>query len=211
MRLGADPGIDGALTALYDDGRVLLCEVVPTVPTGQGSRREYDRDALRGIFGSIAVRGETLAGAVELQHAFPATFGRRDDTCPLCKTALICEGCGSELFECPKCLKEIPKPTGMKGSIANFKQGAGMEMWISAFFWNGILKPDIVSPKRWQSYYGIKGKRQGQEAPSIAIARELFPSVDLRRSSRAKVDHSGKADSLLIAEWSRRMSGADDF
>lgn len=190
--LGADPGIDGAIAAIVDNGEVVLCQVVPTVPTGKGSRRDYDMDGIKAMFAFVSARGDELRGAVERQHAFPSVFGGRKGKCPACG-------------------QPTNKGAGMKGSIANFKQGSAMRLWTDALFWNSVPDPVIVDARTWQSYFGIKGKRQGQEAPSIAVARELFPCVDLRRSTRGRVDHAGMADALLIAEWCRRMNGGDDF
>ena len=40
---------------------------------------------------------------------------------------------------------------------------------------------------------------------SIIAAGRLFPSIDLRRSERARVAHDGKAEALLIAMYGRRL------
>lgn len=79
----------------------------------------------------------------------------------------------------------------------------------------------LVAPKTWQKdmWVGIPEQRKpskldknGKLRPgsietkvmSLLAAKRLFPEVDLRKSSRAKIDHDGVVDALLMAEYSRR-------
>lgn len=41
---------------------------------------------------------------------------------------------------------------------------------------------------------------------SFNVCHKVFPTVDLRRSSRAKKEDDNKADSLMMAEYGRRMN-----
>jgi len=56
-----------------------------------------------------------------------------------------------------------------------------------------------VHPKTWKKVMcgDIAGKDPKKK--SIIAAKRLFPTVDLRKTKRCKVDHDGKADSLLLA------------
>lgn len=58
----------------------------------------------------------------------------------------------------------------------------------------------LVSPRAWQSYFGIKRtEREDTKAQSLRIARQLFgPHL----CPLAK--HDGRADSLLIARYAQR-------
>jgi len=77
----------------------------------------------------------------------------------------------------------------------------------------------LVPPQKWQKCIWItddyvytvrkdsKGEEKRQISPkptSINAATRLFPSVDLRKSSRSKNPHDGKCDSLLIALYAKR-------
>jgi len=68
-------------------------------------------------------------------------------------------------------------------------------------WWRGILEAmrlpcQLVEPKKWQACYSIGGKEKGKDAPSLAVARRLFPSVALDCKC-----HDGRADALLIAYY----------
>ena len=58
-----------------------------------------------------------------------------------------------------------------------------------------------VSPHSWKSEYKLCGK---PKEASIKKAHELFPGVNLHRTSMCPTEHDGMADSLLIAEYGRR-------
>jgi hypothetical protein len=79
-----------------------------------------------------------------------------------------------------------------------------------------------VTPKVWQKeVWGTvepKGTLTGKllksgkphikidtKATSLIVAQQLFPDVNLLATSRSKVPHDGIVDSLLIAEYCRRM------
>lgn len=81
------------------------------------------------------------------------------------------------------------------------------------------LKMIKVAPKTWQKEIWANGdkvfktKKPDQKNPSIdtkatslcAVTR-LFPTVDLRKSSRAKIAADGIVDALLLAEYGRRKN-----
>ena len=83
-----------------------------------------------------------------------------------------------------------------QGVSSTFKFGANFGAW------KGILAAlqipfRTVRPQEWQK--GLVPKCEGKST-SIAVARRLFPNMDLHR----KADHN-RADALLIADWARRQ------
>lgn len=94
----------------------------------------------------------------------------------------------------------IEKVSAMPGqgvcSMFSFGRGVGI--------WEGLLTGlgfsyELVTPQRWQKTM-MDGLPRGKGA-SIAVAKRLFPSVDLNRAK----DH-GRADALLLAEYGRRSN-----
>lgn len=63
----------------------------------------------------------------------------------------------------------------------------------------------LVTPQGWQKvmHVGIDKTLDPKQRSLIAISR-LFPTIDLRASSRCTVQHDGLVDALLLAEWGRR-------
>lgn len=75
--------------------------------------------------------------------------------------------------------------------------------------WEGILAGlgldyIVIHPQKWQKEI-IPGKAGETKQRSIAMAKKLFPETSLRVSSRAKNDHHGLSDSLLIAVYASRI------
>ena len=64
---------------------------------------------------------------------------------------------------------------------------------------------EVVSPTSWtkEMLRGVPGDGKGR---NILAAKRLFPDVDLRKSDRARVDHDGICDALLICEFGRRLN-----
>lgn len=58
-----------------------------------------------------------------------------------------------------------------------------------------------ITPQEWKRGMGLL--HQDKDA-SIALAKKLFPEVDLRPSARCRKDSDGMAEALLIAEYARR-------
>ena len=67
------------------------------------------------------------------------------------------------------------------------------------------LPYELVTPQRWKKAMldGEPKDDSNPKAPSLRVARRLFPLVDLGRRKDA-----GRAEALLIAEWGRRAGGA---
>jgi len=74
----------------------------------------------------------------------------------------------------------------------------------------------LVTPKTWQKelWQGVAiqkkqsstGKTQvnNTKAMSEIAAKRLFPDLDLRATERCKINHDGKIDSILLAEYCHR-------
>lgn len=90
-----------------------------------------------------------------------------------------------------------------QGSVSTFKTGMGYGIWLGIL---SALNLDYVTvhPKTWQQAL-IPGKAGETKIRSVAMAKKLFPDVSLRISSRAKNDHDGLSDALLLAEYGRRI------
>lgn len=98
---------------------------------------------------------------------------------------------------------------------------------------NGLLKGfliannipfELVPPKRWQGEiwrnsdmvyeYKVANTKEGAKTrktvntkqTSYNAARRIFPTIDLRKSDRAKKFDDNKVDSLLICEYARRKN-----
>lgn len=59
---------------------------------------------------------------------------------------------------------------------------------------------ELVRPQKWKREFSCTSDKN----TSIAVAKRLFPGVDLRRTERCTKDHDGKAEALLMAEYCRR-------
>jgi len=90
-----------------------------------------------------------------------------------------------------------------QGGVSMFNYGVGYGQLLMAIHSQDYHYEEIP-PKRWQKHFGISGKKGCTKAQSIAIAKELFPDVNLFRTPRCKKEHDGMADSLLIAEYGRQ-------
>ena len=84
----------------------------------------------------------------------------------------------------------------------------------------------LVQPKEWQremwinadyvfDYKQVKNKRTGEtvnkkvvntKKTSINAAKRLFPSLDLRKSTKCKNIDDNKVDALLMSEYARRKN-----
>ena len=58
-----------------------------------------------------------------------------------------------------------------------------------------------VSPVKWKKYFGLNKDKNA----SIMCATRLFPSLDLRATSKCRKAHDGIAEAYLLAEYGRRM------
>jgi len=98
---------------------------------------------------------------------------------------------------------EGQQPFPKQGGKSNFTTGYNYGKllgWLEAV----CLPFRVVTPREWQRAFGIGGRGTDTKAQAALVCRRLFPCVDLLATARCRKAHSGKADSLLIAEWCRR-------
>lgn len=100
------------------------------------------------------------------------------------------------------------KGGAMKGagtSIVNYQRGVsrGWEWMLVAL----KIPYQVVAPQSWQRAMldGISGDNTKQR--SILAAKQLFPTVDLRRPGAKTKLSDGLSDALLLAEYGRRKQG----
>lgn len=82
-------------------------------------------------------------------------------------------------------------------SCFSFGQNFGFILGLLTAF---HIPYELVRPQRWKKEFGCTSDKN----TSIAVAKRLFPGVDLRRTERCTKDHDGKAEALLMAEYCRR-------
>ena len=91
-----------------------------------------------------------------------------------------------------------------QGSVSMFSIGNGYGMY-KALLTAYNIPYDIVSPKEWQKYYGIAGKKGNTKDQAYLIASKLFPGAvkDFKTKRGRLID--GRVDSLLIAGYGARI------
>lgn len=86
------------------------------------------------------------------------------------------------------------------GSMASQASLAATKAVISAVFEIAGHTTHLITPQRWQKFYGIK-KREDEttKQQSLRIARELYGNAFCPLQK-----HDGRADAILIARWAQR-------
>lgn len=112
--------------------------------------------------------------------------------------------------------------THIGGNTSSFSMGRGKGIWegivsMYALAVPGkfrLLLPDprtwqkvvwVDTYKQWEVKPGNKTKTVNTKATSLTVCNHLFQGVDLRATERSKKPHNGIVDSLLIAEYGRRV------
>lgn len=91
-----------------------------------------------------------------------------------------------------------------QGVVSMFRFGEGygaIKMALAA----SKISYQLVTPRQWQGSMLAGENKQDLKSASIKVAKRLFPSVDMKRNDRCKVDDHNKADSLLMALYARRL------
>lgn len=106
-------------------------------------------------------------------------------------------------------LEHVHAIQGRIGNTSNFNFGLGKGMLMSLLTAYEIPHT-LVPPQTWQKelHQGVTKVDDKKMMSSIA-AKRLFPTHDFRdprrKTERAQKEHDGLIDSLLIAEYTRRM------
>lgn len=92
-------------------------------------------------------------------------------------------------------------PTSGASSMLNFGRGHGKIVGILAAL---HIPYTLIRPQVWQRAVINDGKSGDTKLRALKTAQRLFPQVELKKSSRAKLPHSGIVDALLISEYGVR-------
>lgn len=174
--IGIDPGINGCISAFYDEERVPVSHMMPTNKRGN-------------------IDGLQVIDIIE-----KISSDRKRDL---------------EEVNVFICIEDVHAIFGSSaGSTFSFGYGLGV---VHGAMQSMMMPYSEVQPKAWQKMIWESGDRAMKsstsgktkvtdtKATSIAAAQRLFPEADLRKSKRARVPHDGVADSVLIAEYCRRL------
>ena len=97
----------------------------------------------------------------------------------------------------------IPTIKGFSSSQGNWSLGYAEGLFSGIFEALGVSY-EFVSVRSWQSAFRITGKKDQTKNAAYQIAHRMFPlGVDLRTPKGNPRD--GRCDSLLIAEYGRRL------
>jgi hypothetical protein len=175
---GVDPGLKGAMALLDRAGHVIELHSTPTRLTAN-DRSEYDIAAI-----AVMLRGwadldpEGLLVTVEKLRALPATRIDKD---------------GHEVQ--------------LGGFQTNLHRGEarGFAWMIAGLAAKGAnVQCAMVEPMEWHRELAKGWPACGTKDRSIALAKALWPGVNLARTPRARLDSPDLAESLLLAELGRR-------
>lgn len=96
----------------------------------------------------------------------------------------------------------IPPIKGFSSSQGNWSLGYA-EGLFSGMLEVLKISYEFVSVRSWQSAFRITGKKDQTKNASYQISHRMFPCVDLQTPKGNPRD--GRCDSLLIAEYGRRL------
>ncbi|AQG98575.1 hypothetical protein A9R05_06805 [Burkholderia sp. KK1] len=158
MLIAIDPGVTGALSFFFDDGRVLVDDMPSRKrkTTGNGTN-EVDPTALQALLRSRVPADEKAMVVMENLNTFAKSGGARSIASMQASKDVIC---------------------------------AVMEL--------NRIDVAYVSPRAWQSFFGIKKtEAEDTKAQSFRIARQLYPELHLTKTS-------GRPDAVLIGRYGLR-------
>ena len=193
--LGIDPGLDGCLVAIDDQGQVIEWHDTPTITVEKIStlrggrqkirrRREYDMHAMHRILAGFRGRADYIVAALEKSQPMPG-FGRHGKP-----------GGGAA--------GESTEPQAGHGSIASFLLGVGWATWRSLLVANGIPLATEPAAVSWKAkLLADRGKDKGA---ARAVAMAMFPAF---AAHLVRVKDHGRAEASLLAEFGRRATGGD--
>ena len=99
---------------------------------------------------------------------------------------------------CKCCLEKVNAMPGQGvTSMFTFGQNYG---WIQGVLYTRRISYQLVPPRTWKREFSLTGDK----ADSIAVCKQLFPTVSLKRTERSRTDDNNIAEALLMAEYARR-------
>ena len=88
-----------------------------------------------------------------------------------------------------------------QGVASTFKFGEGYG-YVKGVLEANYIPYQEISPQTWKKEFHLIGK---DKKASIEVCKKLFPKVNLKATERSRVEHDGMAESLLLAEYARRI------
>lgn len=188
--IGVDPGKTGFITLLKNDDNPVFFEMpYKKVETGELLKSGKPKTKLEfDEYGFIHIFNDILYGYIANENV---------DT------------------EVYVSIEEVQGRGGWSATN-NFNFGYIAGMLKMLFITMGIKNILMVRPQKWQSYMrqgypdlkkaSSTGKTQIRDPKAVAemIVKNEFPSIDFRKSERAKKNDDNKIDSFLIAQYLKR-------
>ena len=84
-------------------------------------------------------------------------------------------------------------------SMFNFGKSYGFILGVLEAY---QIPYQVISPQKWKKEFGLIKKDKKE---SIKVCKRLFPNVCLLANERCRIESDGMAESLLIAEYARRI------
>lgn len=183
--LGVDPGLDGGLVLLSEEGEVLEKHIIPTIENVKMKRSKTKKDA----DGKLMMT-ESVKRSLDI-HALNRILA---ELAPRVTMAI---------------LEQVASRPGMSApAVFKFGQVFGI---IEGLLAGRQIPYTLVIPAVWCKvmHQGIPG--DDPKGRSIVALGRLFPAVDLRSSIRSSKPHEGLMDGLLLAEWGRRKAAVGEL
>ena len=98
-----------------------------------------------------------------------------------------------------KCCLEQVHAMPKQGTVSMFHFGENFG-WLQGVLDMAGIEYTLVPPQKWKKEFKLSQDKE----ESIALAKKLFPRVDLAPGKR-RVDNDNLAEALLMAEYARRM------
>ena len=98
-----------------------------------------------------------------------------------------------------RCAIEKVHAMPKQGSVSMFTFGEGFG-WLKGVLDMAEISYQEIQPQKWKKEFNLNSDKQ----KSIEVARQLFPKANLIPDG-CRVPSDGMAESLLLAEYARRM------
>lgn len=101
-----------------------------------------------------------------------------------------------------ECFCVLEKVSSMphQGIASTFSFGQNFG-WIMGVLEAFEIPFQLVRPQEWKKHFGCTSDKN----TSVQVAKRLFPNAQLLRTEKSRKDDDGIAESLLMAEYARRM------
>ena len=179
LYIGVDPGLNGAVAAIDQEGRVIALADTPTIKVrkGKGQRSEYVEPSMAMLLEGIT-QSYASTCCKDCAKLDPAIVARH--------TLVTIEN-----------VHAMPK----QGVASSFSFGVGYGIWrgiIAAL----RLPCERVEPTTWKRLLGLP-KAKGA---AVSKACRLFPRAEIGHPYRGRMIYSdGRAEALLIAWYALQL------